>query len=92
MKCETCQGLGYREYEHGLIRLRCPECKGTGEVGALLEENVADEVVKIIELQETNGNNIRTEPANSDTRGGDTSKSASAAKPKAKRKRRKKTR
>ena len=32
MKCEDCEGLGYKEYEHGLIRLPCRECNGTGEI------------------------------------------------------------
>jgi len=32
MKCPKCQGLKYLEYEAGLIRLPCQECKGTGEI------------------------------------------------------------
>ena len=32
MKCENCEGLGYKEYEHGLIRLLCRECGGKGEI------------------------------------------------------------
>lgn len=32
MKCGTCEGLGYKEYEAGLIRLPCPDCKGIGEI------------------------------------------------------------
>lgn len=30
--CPDCKGNGYREYEHGLIRLSCITCKGTGKV------------------------------------------------------------
>ncbi len=30
MECPECHGLGYKEYEHGLIRLHCKSCKGTG--------------------------------------------------------------
>lgn len=26
--CSTCDGKGYREFEAGLIRLACPECRG----------------------------------------------------------------
>ena len=36
MICPTCQGKKYREYEHGLIRLPCVECGGTGEITDLL--------------------------------------------------------
>ena len=32
MKCEACSGLGYREYEAGLIQVGCEVCNGTGEV------------------------------------------------------------
>ena len=32
MECKSCQGLGYREYEAGLIRLRCHSCHGTGTI------------------------------------------------------------
>ena len=32
MKCPNCQGLGYLEYEAGLIRLRCTMCGGLGVV------------------------------------------------------------
>ena len=31
-KCPDCDGLRYREYEAGLIRLRCETCKGKGEI------------------------------------------------------------
>lgn len=31
-KCRDCRGLGYKEYEHGLIRLPCQRCNGTGVV------------------------------------------------------------
>ena len=31
MECTECNGLGYKEYEHGLIRLTCARCGGTGE-------------------------------------------------------------
>lgn len=30
MICLDCDGLGYKEFEHGLIRLQCRTCKGTG--------------------------------------------------------------
>jgi hypothetical protein len=29
-KCARCDGLGYKEYEAGIIRLRCRDCGGTG--------------------------------------------------------------
>lgn len=32
MKCETCKGLGFKEYEAGLIQVECEECHGTGEI------------------------------------------------------------
>jgi len=32
VKCQSCKGTGFIEYEHGLIRLRCEACKGKGEV------------------------------------------------------------
>ena len=28
--CPDCDGLGYKEYEAGLIRRHCFRCKGTG--------------------------------------------------------------
>jgi len=30
--CPDCEGLGYREYEAGLIRVACITCQGTGKV------------------------------------------------------------
>ena len=30
MKCETCQGRGFIEYEAGLIMVECEKCEGTG--------------------------------------------------------------
>ena len=36
MKCPECQGLGYREYESGLIRLPCWLCKGSGDIEDVL--------------------------------------------------------
>ena len=32
MKCETCLGKGFIEKEHGLFRIKCLDCNGTGEV------------------------------------------------------------
>ena len=32
MKCLNCGGQGYREFEGGLIRLRCGKCNGKGEI------------------------------------------------------------
>lgn len=32
MKCETCGGLGYQEYEAGLVQAPCRICNSTGEV------------------------------------------------------------
>lgn len=32
MKCETCDGKGFQEFEAGVIMLSCPDCHGTGEV------------------------------------------------------------
>ena len=31
MKCPDCEGAGYMEYEHGLIRIGCSACGGTGQ-------------------------------------------------------------
>ena len=36
MKCETCQGRGFIEYEHGLLMVECGVCNGTGEVEDVL--------------------------------------------------------
>ena len=33
MKCKTCEGKGFTEFEHGLVMVECPSCKGTGEDG-----------------------------------------------------------
>jgi len=30
VKCSGCHGLGYREFEAGLIRLVCKDCEGMG--------------------------------------------------------------
>jgi len=30
--CPDCDGVGFHEYEAGLIRLRCETCKGMGKV------------------------------------------------------------
>ena len=30
--CQNCNGQGYLEYEHGIIRKRCILCGGTGKV------------------------------------------------------------
>lgn len=32
MKCETCEGRGFTELEHGLIVVGCGVCNGTGEI------------------------------------------------------------
>jgi len=32
MECPDCKGLGYKEFEHGLIRLHCKSCKGRGVI------------------------------------------------------------
>jgi hypothetical protein len=36
MTCKQCNGLGYREYEAGLIRLRCRACNGSGQTSKVL--------------------------------------------------------
>lgn len=36
MTCKQCNGLGYREYEAGLIRLRCRACNGSGQINEVL--------------------------------------------------------
>jgi len=36
MNCKQCNGLGYREYEAGLIRLRCRACNGSGQTDEVL--------------------------------------------------------
>lgn len=46
-QCSQCKGLRYVEYEHGLIRLPCRNCQGTGsqEVASILkgDEQYAEE-------------------------------------------------
>ena len=32
MKCVNCGGKGFREYEAGLIMVKCQNCEGTGEI------------------------------------------------------------
>ena len=49
MKCEACGGLGYREYEGGVLRLRCRPCNGTGEVVYRRELKDCDESPPVIE-------------------------------------------
>ena len=34
MKCKTCEGKGFTEFEHGLVMVECPDCKSTGEIDA----------------------------------------------------------
>ena len=36
-ECPKCHGLGYREFQAGLIRLRCSVCHGTGKAAATVE-------------------------------------------------------
>lgn len=36
MQCPICGGKGYREEQHGLIQIGCPECKATGIVGDVI--------------------------------------------------------
>ena len=36
--CQECQGLTYREYESGLVRVICQGCNGTGVVAVRTEE------------------------------------------------------
>lgn len=31
-KCRVCHGVGYREYEGGLVQIPCRRCGGTGKV------------------------------------------------------------
>ena len=45
MKCETCEGRGFIEYEHGLIQVRCSDCKGTGEIPDVLTEEVLQRAI-----------------------------------------------
>jgi len=40
LKCPECQGLGYGEYESGLIRLPCLVCNGTGEIPDVSDSRV----------------------------------------------------
>ena len=30
--CSKCEGKGFIEYEHGLLQVKCEDCKGTGEI------------------------------------------------------------
>lgn len=32
MKCSGCNGRGFKELHYGLVMVKCPECKGTGEI------------------------------------------------------------
>lgn len=55
MKCETCEGRGFIEYEHGLIQVECDECGGTGEVGkeSELAGELKDKVDNLTKAGET---------------------------------------
>ena len=44
MECETCEGRGFKELEHGMIMMACDDCEGTGEVA---NESWSDEKVSI---------------------------------------------
>uniref|UniRef100_A0A6M3IWY7 Uncharacterized protein n=1 Tax=viral metagenome TaxID=1070528 RepID=A0A6M3IWY7_9ZZZZ len=37
MLCPNCKGLGFSEFEAGLIRLQCQGCHGTGTVDGKTE-------------------------------------------------------
>lgn len=45
MKCETCEGRGFIEYEHGLVMVECEVCKGTGEMLDVLTEEVLQKAI-----------------------------------------------
>lgn len=55
MKCETCEGRGFIEYEHGLIQVECEVCGGTGEVGkeSELAGELKDKVDNLTKAGET---------------------------------------
>lgn len=32
VKCQSCNGTGIQEFEHGLISRNCPKCEGKGKI------------------------------------------------------------
>jgi len=40
MFCPNCEGKGFKEYEHGLIVIRCKTCKGKGEIEDVIDSGV----------------------------------------------------
>lgn len=94
MKCDACDGLGYREYEAGLIRLSCERCKGTGEVDFYLggKEEISQNDVAVLPPWQLSKEEIgilnepsvsRTGQADNSIGSGDTSKPKQPKKPKA---------
>jgi len=79
MKCPDCEGAGYKEYEHGLIRIMCSTCNGTGEFEEPL--TFTDESTEMIEVApgkyevpDDNTGNARTGKDNKPSRSKDTGK------------------
>ena len=73
MKCPDCEGAGYMEYEHGLIRIRCSTCNGTGEVDeATTPAAESTEMVEVApgkyEVPDGNTGNARTGKDNKPSR------------------------
>lgn len=47
VQCDNCQGLGFVEYQHGLIRLTCRRCGVTDE--RIIERDQPDNTIARIE-------------------------------------------
>lgn len=56
-KCRVCHGEGYREYEAGLVRIPCRNCKGTGRITKL----------KVIKGEKKDGDKVPTGTRRVDT-------------------------
>lgn len=56
MKCPACKGLGYLEFEHGLIRISCSYCKGTGEIRRELSEETEQKIKESMKGNENRKN------------------------------------
>ena len=87
VKCPDCEGDGYMEYEHGLIRIGCSACGGTGKRADTMFKVVnsaiplATESTEMIEVApgkyevpDGNTGNARTGKDNKPSRSKDTGK------------------
>ena len=82
MKCQECDGKGFKEYNSGLLQVECEACKGIGEV-----EEVHPELHEILYNRKADDNSLTgTKPDNTTTGSRDTGKSKQPKKPKVKNK------